>query len=120
MAKPELYLTSSNDIYGGTVREAFHGSVGFVPKEGLFAVLSAIGKRYPHGTLMAVDDQPSVKEIYELDLRGSGMALDFHEDPQEALQALGNATPDVIISDVQMPGMNGIEFMRKVLEIYDI
>ena len=115
MAKPELYLTSDND-YSGAVLTSFHDAVGFVPKRNLLDELGAIGKRYPHGTLIAVDDQPPMKGIYELGLEGIGMALNFYSDPREALRAFETVNPDAVISDTNMPGMNGFQFIGEVMK----
>ncbi len=78
-------------------------------------------ERYPHGTLMAVDDSPDMEEFYRMLLGRAETMLAFHGDPQKALQALkgeNKVNPDVIISDVNMPQMNGFEFMQEVVKLY--
>ena len=116
---PELYLTSSNPDYRNECNRAFSGKVNFVRKRDLVGALDEIGSRYPTGTAMAVDDQPLMAEIYGGALRSSGMKLNFYSSPLTALDALRSGMkPDVIFSNVQMPEMNGFEFMKEVMKIY--
>ena len=42
----------------------------------------------------------------------------FAHNGEEALKILSNHEPSIIISDLKMPGMNGIEFLEKAKEIY--
>jgi CheY-like chemotaxis protein len=67
--------------------------------------------------ILMVDDEPALLEGYQRILRG-----DFHIEtaigPQHALAAISaNAPYAVIVSDMQMPGMNGIEFLSRVKTI---
>jgi DNA-binding NarL/FixJ family response regulator len=40
-------------------------------------------------------------------------------DPSEAFQALSKVKPDLIVSDITMPGRSGVEFIKDILAIYD-
>ena len=78
-------------------------------------------EKYPSGTLMAVDDTPQIGDSYRDDMKGSRITLVFYNNPLEALKALegpDKINPDVIISDIDMPEMDGFEFMAQVMKVY--
>jgi diguanylate cyclase (GGDEF)-like protein/PAS domain S-box-containing protein len=67
-------------------------------------------------TIVIVDDQPVNRTIYAK--IASSIADDVRTrtfgDPREALEALVGIAPDLIITDYQMPGLNGASFIRRV------
>jgi PAS domain S-box-containing protein len=67
-------------------------------------------------TIVIVDDQPVNRTIYAK--IASSIAEDVWTrtfgDPREALHALVGIAPDLIITDYQMPGLNGASFIRRV------
>jgi two-component system response regulator MprA len=67
----------------------------------------------PHRVLIAEDDR-SVREAVERALRFEGFEVATVRDGSEALQALLNDTPDVIILDVMMPHIDGLDVARRV------
>ncbi|OQY19112.1 MAG: two-component system response regulator [Desulfobacteraceae bacterium 4572_35.1] len=74
-----------------------------------------MGKR-----VLVVDDSSTMRKIVSRGLRQAG--LDFDEileaaDGQEALDLLAKETVDIILSDINMPNMDGIEFLRQKKEI---
>lgn len=74
-----------------------------------------MGKR-----VLVVDDSSTMRKIVSRGLRQAG--LDFDEileagDGQEALNLLENESVDIILSDINMPNMDGIEFLRQKKEI---
>ena len=67
-------------------------------------------------TILIIDDQPVNRAIYEkiastidADIQTRAFA-----GPREALNALAQIAPDLIITDYKMPGLNGAQFMRLV------
>lgn len=64
--------------------------------------------------ILVVDDQQGVLEILTLLLERHGFVVVTAESGEEALPLLEHVSPDVIISDVRMPGMDGWEFFKKV------
>ena len=65
--------------------------------------------------ILYVDDEPDLLEIGKLFLERSGeFNVDIITSAPEALSRLTSNMFDAIISDYQMPGMNGIDFLKKV------
>ena len=61
--------------------------------------------------ILIVDDEPSLREIGKLLLEAQGYEVLCAEDGFEGLIALKKSLPDIIISDLRMPNMNGFEFL---------
>jgi len=66
--------------------------------------------------ILLVDDDPGVIELLFSALRNEGH-LDGASTAEEALDCLRHSTYDVIITDLRMPGMGGMELVRRVSEI---
>lgn len=64
--------------------------------------------------ILLVDDEPSVREILELLLSSAGYEVATAEDGFRALLALGKMTPDVVVSDLNMPRMSGFDLLSVV------
>jgi adenylate cyclase len=60
--------------------------------------------------VVVVDDEPSVGEAVRDLLVPEGYEVEAPSDPQAALPELLRAAPDLVILDVNMPGMSGWEF----------
>ncbi|MFI1162892.1 response regulator transcription factor [Streptomyces sp. NPDC020801] len=61
------------------------------------------------GAVLVVDDDAAIRRSLERGLRLSGFAVRTAGNGAEALAAIGQAPPDVLVLDVSMPGMSGIE-----------
>jgi len=61
-----------------------------------------------------VDDDASIRWVLERALRQSGMKPRAFEQADSALAALGRAEPDVLITDVRMPGESGLKLLQAV------
>jgi CheY-like chemotaxis protein len=64
--------------------------------------------------VLVVDDQAAVREIITLLLEESGVSVTAVPGASEALEALGRERPNVMLSDIQMPGEDGYALIRKV------
>jgi DNA-binding NarL/FixJ family response regulator len=66
---------------------------------------------------MIVDDHAFLREGIEVFLRRAGMEVAASVgDGEAALDQLAVAAPDVILLDVRMPGINGVQFLRRLRE----
>jgi two-component system, OmpR family, response regulator len=63
---------------------------------------------------MVVDDEPDFCAVVSELLRISSVQVQQAHDAAEAMILLDEATPDLILTDVMMPGMDGLSFVRHV------
>jgi two-component system nitrogen regulation response regulator GlnG len=61
-----------------------------------------------------VDDDASIRWVLERALRQSGMAPKAFDQADHALDALRSESPDVLITDIRMPGRTGLELLRQI------
>jgi two-component system nitrogen regulation response regulator GlnG len=59
-----------------------------------------------------VDDDSSIRWVLEKALQGDGIATRSFDRADALLEAFGEQQPDVLVTDIRMPGMDGIEMMR--------
>jgi two-component system, chemotaxis family, chemotaxis protein CheY len=64
--------------------------------------------------ILAVDDSSSIRKMVEFALKSKGFKVTTAEDGQEAYEFLAKELPDAIILDINMPRMDGFEFLRKI------
>ncbi len=67
--------------------------------------------------VLTVDDSRTIRDMVSFTLKNAGFDVLEATDGLEGLAVLKNNTPDVIISDVNMPNMNGFDFVKAVREI---
>ena len=67
--------------------------------------------------ILIVDDEVSMRQFLEIMLSMEGYKVSSAGNGKEALNMLKDTIYDLIVSDVQMPGMNGIELLRNVKEV---
>jgi two-component system KDP operon response regulator KdpE len=66
--------------------------------------------------ILVVDDEPQIRRSLQVNLEGSGYAVEAVETGEGALSSFRNRRPDVIILDLIMPGMGGVEVVRRIRE----
>jgi two-component system phosphate regulon response regulator PhoB len=64
--------------------------------------------------ILVVEDEPSIAELLSVNLTHAGYTVSRALQADEALLALRNATPDLIILDWMMPGKSGVQFAREL------
>jgi len=65
-------------------------------------------------TVLLVDDEPDIRDVLELAMTDAGYAVLKAGNGQEALRIFNEARPPIVITDIKMPGMDGIELLRHV------
>lgn len=71
--------------------------------------------------VLALDDDLGLLKLTEVTLLSAGFSVLTFDSPYDALEDLEEGLrPDVIISDVSMPGMDGFEFYKKVREVSEL
>jgi CheY-like chemotaxis protein len=63
---------------------------------------------------LVVDDESDALELIRRVLEGQGVVVSSARSAEEALAHMGSHAPDVIISDIGMPGTDGYQFMRRL------
>lgn len=66
-------------------------------------------------TILVVDDERNLRLLYEKELKEEGYDVVLAADAKEALAWLRSARPDLIILDIRMPGMDGLEALGRIL-----
>lgn len=66
--------------------------------------------------ILVVDDEENIRELYRDELAEEGYRIDLAENGLEALSKLESFRPDLVTLDVMMPGMDGIEVLRRIRE----
>ena len=69
-------------------------------------------------TVLFVDDEPNVLASLRRLLRKEGYGLQFASGGQEALDILKTKRVDLVVSDVLMPSMDGVTFLKQVRDLY--
>lgn len=67
--------------------------------------------------ILIVDDEPSMREFLEIMLTREGYKVATASDGRDALNMLNKQMYDLIISDIQMPGMGGLELLKNIKDV---
>jgi CheY-like chemotaxis protein len=71
-------------------------------------------KNISRAAILFVDDEPCIRELMAMILGEEGYEVSTATDGLDALAQLRSSIPDLIISDLQMPRMSGVEFLSVV------
>jgi len=66
------------------------------------------------GRILVVDDEPQIRRIMRTALTGAGYEVDDAKTGEEALEKLRDYHPDLILLDMNMPGMGGLAACREI------
>lgn len=66
--------------------------------------------------VLIVDDDMTLRELYEERMRAEGYVILSASDGEEAIEKANKEKPDVILLDVMMPKINGIDVMKMLRE----
>lgn len=64
--------------------------------------------------ILVVDDEENIRELYRDELAEEGYRVEMAENGTQALAKLESFRPDLVTLDVMMPGMDGIEVLRRI------
>ena len=68
--------------------------------------------------ILIVDDEKASRETIQMLLENEGYSTAIVQSAEEAMEMLGKEPFHIVISDLMMPGINGIEFLKMVKEQY--
>ncbi len=66
------------------------------------------------GKIWVIDDDRSIRWVLERALNKAGMDVTSFGDAAQVLRRIGRERPDVIITDIRMPGVDGIELLQRI------
>jgi len=66
--------------------------------------------------LLIVEDEKNLRTLYKSEFTEEGYEVLFAKQGKEAIKIAERESPDLIIMDIRMPNMDGIEVMKKILE----
>lgn len=68
-------------------------------------------------TILAVDDSASIRQVVKLTLSSAGYGIVEASDGQDGLAKAKANTINMVFTDLNMPGMSGIEFIRALRQL---
>ena len=66
--------------------------------------------------VMIVDDEANLRRLYRESLERDGYAVITANSAEDCLRQLDDEAPDLVVLDVRMPGMDGLEALGRILE----
>jgi DNA-binding response OmpR family regulator len=69
---------------------------------------------HPRGSVLVVDDEPTIAEVVARYLDRAGYEARIAGDGPQALELAGAQRPDLVVLDLMLPGMDGLEVMRRL------
>lgn len=66
--------------------------------------------------ILVVEDEPSLRMLYRGDLAEDGHEVATAANAKEALERIDPFRPDLVVLDIRMPGMDGLDAMTRFLE----
>ena len=68
-------------------------------------------------TILLVDDEAGIRTVLGISLRDSGYDVHTAENAKEALRLFKEIAPPIVLTDIKMPDMDGIELLRRIKKI---
>jgi len=66
--------------------------------------------------ILLVDDEEGIRKVLDISLSDSGFKVFTAETGKEALDIFRKMRPPIVLTDIKMPGMDGIELLQKIKE----
>ena len=64
--------------------------------------------------ILLVDDESGICKVLGISLADAGYQVDTAENGEQALEMFERVSPRIVITDIKMPGMDGIELLRRI------
>jgi DNA-binding response OmpR family regulator len=66
--------------------------------------------------VLIVDDEPHLRLLYETELRRAGFDTMSAANAEQGLEYVDAMRPDLVVLDIRMPGMDGVEALQRILD----
>jgi len=66
--------------------------------------------------ILVIEDEKNLRTLYKQDLERDGFDVVTAATAQEGLEMLESEAPDLVVMDIRLPGMDGLEAMSRVLD----
>ena len=70
----------------------------------------------PHERIVVIEDEPDILEVIRHNLTREGFRVSFAADGEEGYQMVVDQRPDLVLLDLMLPGMDGLEVCRRLKE----
>jgi DNA-binding response OmpR family regulator len=74
-------------------------------------------EQHVRGSVLVVDDEPTIAEVVARYLDRAGYEVRTAADGASALRCAGERRPDLVVLDLMLPGIDGLEVMRRLREL---
>lgn len=64
--------------------------------------------------ILLIEDDTFIQEMYQEELKRAGFSVSAYESGEEGLQALQQNQFDLVLLDIMLPGMNGLEALKQI------
>lgn len=72
----------------------------------------------PQGRILVVDDDDSLRRVTQVQLQQEGYEVDTAATGEQALAAFSGRLYDLVITDLRLPGLSGLELLKRLKELY--
>src|SRR3954454_15733674 len=72
------------------------------------------------GRVLVVDDDETVRDVVRRYLEVAGFTVDVAGNGQEGLESFAARQPDLVVLDVMMPGLNGLEVCKRLRQVSQV
>jgi len=73
-------------------------------------------ENHSRGSVLVVDDEPTIAEVVSRYLERAGYRTAVAWDGMQAIEAAASKRPDLVVLDLMLPGIDGLEVMRRLRE----
>ena len=74
----------------------------------------------PAADILVVDDEPQITRVLRTTLTGQGYEVRIASDGEMALEIMKDWSPDLVITDLSMPNMDGLELCQRIRAMSEI
>jgi len=67
--------------------------------------------------ILIVDDEPTIVRLLDMSLKSDGYTTFTASSGEEALAVFEKQSPDIVVTDIKMPGMDGLELLKKIKDL---